>query len=177
VQQDVNCFSFLASFLGFALSFSIICLIPYDVWAALSSHDESQRTGTNVILNWTWNSVYWVTFILCWFLCPVLIAYETAGDFTPVGRLRASLRQNAIWYTSYLVVGCVVVLWLTIEGHEYGGISAWCIAASNAWGLLMSTVLMGYGLVAVPRHFWRLANPGERSPNCAVQQSPWTKQD
>jgi len=33
------------------------------------------------------------------------------------------------------------------------------MAASNAWGLFLLTVLMGHGLVAVPQHFWRQANP------------------
>merc|ERR1712137_1156624 len=39
--------------------------------------------------------------------------------------------------------------------------SLWSIAISNAWGLSLAVVLMGYGLAAVPRHFWRLANPSD----------------
>jgi len=53
-----------------------------------------------------------------------------------------------------------MLVWFTVDGGI--GLRAWCIAASNAWGLLLSTVLMGYGLVAVPRHLWCLANPSEQ---------------
>jgi len=80
------------------------------------------------------------------------------------------LRRNAVWYAAYLLFGSLVLIWLSIGGGAHGGLSAWCIAASNAWGLLVSTMLMGYGLVAVPRHFWRLASPTEqlRTLYCAA---------
>jgi len=164
-QREVNWFSFLTSLLGFVLSFGIIALIPYDVWEALAMQ-EAQQAGaelpSQVLVDSSWELIYWATFILCWLLCPILIEFESAGDFTTLGRLRTSLRRNAVWYAAYLLFGSLVLIWLSIGGGAHGGLSAWCIAASNAWGLLVSTMLMGYGLVAVPRHFWRLASPGEQ---------------
>ena len=35
----------------------------------------------------------------------------------------------------------------------------WCIVCSNTWGLLLSTLLMGSGLVAVPKYLWKRACP------------------
>jgi len=164
-QREVNWFSFLTSLLGFVLSFGIIALIPYDVWEALSMQEAVQQGGvlpSQVLVDSSWGLIYWSTFLLCWLLCPILIEYEAAGDFTAISRLRTSLRRNAVWYAAYLFFGSLVLIWLSIGGAAHGGLSAWCIAASNAWGLLVSTMLMGYGLVAVPRHFWRLANPTEQ---------------
>jgi hypothetical protein len=170
-QREVNWFSFLTSLLGFVLSFGIIALVPYDVWEALSL-EEAQELGNDdkVLVDSSWELIYWATFILCWLLCPILIEYEAAGDFTTLGRLRTSLRRNAVWYAGYLLFGSLVLIWLSIGGGAHGGLSAWCIAASNAWGLLVSTMLMGYGLVAVPRHFWRLASPSDqlRTLYCAA---------
>eukprot|EP00928_Gymnodinium_smaydae_P041806 TRINITY_DN28249_c0_g1_i1.p1 TRINITY_DN28249_c0_g1~~TRINITY_DN28249_c0_g1_i1.p1 ORF type:complete len:670 (-),score=140.27 TRINITY_DN28249_c0_g1_i1:85-1974(-) len=161
-QRDMSWFSFGTSLLGFILSFGIIALVPYDVWEALAAA-EAQRTHapvpSQVLVGSSWELIYWATFLLCWLLCPVMIEFETAGDFTTMGKLRTSLRRNATWYTVYCVVGGFVLLWLTVDGAAHGSLSAWCIAASNAWGLLVSTVLMGYGLVAVPRHLWGLADP------------------
>lgn len=161
-QREVSWFSFLTSLLGFVLSFSIIALVPYDVWGSLCAKEveDMQPQHSEVLVGSSWDTIYWATFLLCWLLCPVLIEYEVAGDFTVHGRLRASLRRNAAWCVGYLIFGVLLLVWLSVGGTI--GLRAWCIAASNAWGLLLSTVLMGYGLVAVPRHLWHLANPGEQ---------------
>jgi len=164
-QREVGWLSFLSSLLGFVLSFGIIALVPYDVWEALTLEEarkNQQELPSQVLVDSSWELIYWATFMLCWVLCPILIEYESAGDFTMIGRLRASLRRNATWCAAYIVVGLLVLVWLSVGGGTHGAFSAWCIAASNAWGLLVSTVLMGYGLVAVPRHLWRLANPAEQ---------------
>lgn len=167
-QREVAWYSFLTSLLGFVLSFGIIALIPYDVWEALMLQEareqlpEEQLPG-QVLADESWELIYWTTSLLCWLLCPVLIEFESAGDFTAAARLKTSLRRNAIWYVTYLILGAFVLVWVAMGGdHRQTGLGAWCIAASNAWGLLVSTVLMGYGLVAVPRHLWRLASPGEQ---------------
>jgi len=164
-QREVGWLPFLTSLLGFVLSFGIIALVPYDVWEALTlagAKETGQEPRTQVLAGASWELIYWVTFLLCWLLCPVLIEYESAGDFTMLRRLRASLRRNAARCAGYSVVGLLLLVCLSVAGGARGGLGAWCIAASNAWGLLASTVLMGYGLVAVPRHFWRLANPGQQ---------------
>jgi len=155
-QREVNWVSFLTSLLGFVLSFGIIALVPFDVREALiTGSDDKVLAETN------WELIYWATFLLCWLLCPVLIEYEAAGDFTTLGRLRTSLRRNAIWYCVYLVFGTVVLIWFSLGGGSQSP-QAWCIAVSNAWGLLVSTILMGYGLVAVPQHLWSLASPSDQ---------------
>lgn len=164
-QREVSWICFLTSLLGFVLSFGIVALVPYDVWEALTLEEAQashQEVPSEVLVGSSWETIYWATFLLCWILCPVLIEYESAGDFTVVGKLRASLRRNAAWCAGYLIFGFLLLIWLWIGGGAHGGIGAWCIAASNAWGLLVSTVLMGYGLVAVPRHLWRLANPSDQ---------------
>merc|ERR1719453_1465432 len=87
-QREVNWFSFLTSLLGFVLSFGIIALIPYDVWSTLALQ-EAEATGTppssQVLVDSSWELIYWATFILCWLLCPILIEFESAGDFTTIG--------------------------------------------------------------------------------------------
>lgn len=156
-QREVSWFAFSTSLLGFVLSFGIIALVPYDVWEALQLDDPQGKR-----LSASWELIYWATFLLCWVLCPLLIEYEAAGDFTMVRRLRASLRKNAAWCAGYAVLSVLLLIWLSVGGGAHGSLGAWCIAASNAWGLLVSTVLMGYGLVAVPRHLWRLASPADQ---------------
>ena len=85
--------------------------------------------------------------------------FEASGDFTIATRLQTSIRRNAVFYVAYTAILCLLLIILIIRGEVQGDIQSWCIAASNAWGLFVLTVLMGFGLVAVPRHFWSLANP------------------
>lgn len=156
-QREVSWCSFVISLLGFVLSFGIVALVPHDVWEALSS-EETPRGHSQAVGGWEF--IYWATFLLCWLLCPILIEYEASGGFTLYGRLRALLCKNHLWCIAYSVAAVLLLISLSLGGRV--GLTAWCIAVSNAWGLLFSTVLMGYGLVAVPRHLWRLANPGEQ---------------
>mmetsp|Transcript_37794 Transcript_37794/g.95816 ORF Transcript_37794/g.95816 Transcript_37794/m.95816 type:complete len:605 (+) Transcript_37794:32-1846(+) len=156
-QREVSWSAFITTWLGFVLSFGIIALVPYDVSATLAG--EEVQPSENVVGS-SWELIYWATFVLCWVLCPLFIEYEAAGGFTTYGRFRASLRRNAYWCLGYLAVGMILLVWLSMDGRI--GLRAWCIAASNAWGLFLLTVLMGHGLVAVPRHLWRLANPAEQ---------------
>ena len=104
-------------------------------------------------------ATYWTTALLSYFLCPILMEFEASGDFTIATRLRTSIRRNAVFYVAYTAILCLLLIILIIRGEVQGDIQSWCIAASNAWGLFVLTVLMGFGLVAVPRHFWSLANP------------------
>lgn len=34
------------------------------------------------------------------------------------------------------------------------------ISASNTWGLFLLVVLLGYGLIEIPRQFWQMGNRG-----------------
>ena len=36
------------------------------------------------------------------------------------------------------------------------------VSASNTWGLFLLVVLLGYGLVEVPRQLWQMGNRGYR---------------
>ena len=165
-QREVSWISFFTSLLGFVLSFGIVALIPYDVLEALmlqgvnvSSVDPLAEEAPRQLAHSSWELIYWTTFLLRWLLCPVLIEYDAAGDVTTLARVKTSLRRNAVWYATYFLLGSLVLVWLAAGGGDHSGLSAWCIAASNACGLLVSAVLMGYGLVTVPRHLWRTASP------------------
>ena len=50
------------------------------------------------------------------------------------------------------------------------------MAAANAWGLLLSTVMLGYGLVEVPRGLWYDANV-ERCLRYLEFRAPKVKED
>lgn len=167
-ERDVGALPLLISVLGFTLSFGIVGLVAYDVGEALalSGHeavDPDVGPGRDQleVVRQAWSAVYWTTTVLCYLVIPVLIEFEAAGEFSVAARLRASLRRNVAWYIAYAALGLVAVVWLVWHQLEIKNLGAWCIAASNTWGLVLLTVLMGFGLVSVPRELWSHGNPTE----------------
>jgi len=161
-ERDVNCISFLTSVIGFTIGLSILAVMPFDVWASIArstAQSDFRELESHGILRKSWAAIYWTTTCLCYLFCPVLMEFEASGDFTVGARLRTSLRRNVVFYAIYAAVVIFALVWLVIHGAVHGNLQSWCIAASNAWGLLVLTVLMGFGLVTVPRHLWQLANP------------------
>lgn len=167
-ERRPNFLSFATAVLGVTLSFAIVAVVPYDVWHALNSQSEPEQEAGEVeepahaILRRSWAIIYWTTTLLCYLFCPVLMEFEASGDFTAAARLRTSLRRNVVFYIIYAAVSGALLIWLLVSGEVKGSLESWCIAASNAWGMLVLTVLMGFGLVGVPRHLWRLADPKEQ---------------
>lgn len=155
-EKDANWLSFLTCVAGVAIAISVVAVMPYDVWQALSRGDDESNSSS--LLRRTWAATYWTTALLSYLLCPILMEYENSGDFTTSARLKTSLRRNAVFYGIYSFILVVLLLILISRGEVQGDLQSWCIAASNAWGLFVLTVLMGFGLVAVPRHFWSLAH-------------------
>lgn len=112
-----------------------------------------------------WRVVYWSSQLLSWILLPMMQSYVYAGDFTIWGKIKTALFENALWYGSYLVIfgGLLVYValkpQLDINGENIKLIG---ITASNTWGLLLLVLLLGYGLVELPRNAWNMSLPDLR---------------
>ena len=79
----------------------------------------------------------------------------SAGDFTPVGKMKSSIKENVLVYLSLGVVAAVVAVYIMVDqGMSGHNLKLAVMQASNMWGLLMVIVLLGYGLVDVPRRIW-----------------------
>ncbi|ELP88271.1 hypothetical protein EIN_226440 [Entamoeba invadens IP1] len=140
---------------GLFLAFSILGIIPVDITSRTC--DINQKPGCqeswiyvdNDVLQIMWTVIYWLSFVVMWTVIPYFMSYPFAGDFTVLERCRTAIRRNVIFY---LIVGAVGVVFLAIyliftrDSNWYGV----CIAASNAYGLLMMIFLLGNGVVDVP---------------------------
>jgi len=165
-ERSVGWFSFLSAVLAFMLAFSIVGLVPYDVWGALHLLEQAKKdpgyAPSHLLVRESWAAIYWTTTVLCYLIIPFLIEFEAAGEFSFGARCKKSLKMNAIWYLVYLVIGLAAVVYLLLNGKELHNMGSLSIAASNAWGLLLLTILMGFGLVALPRQLWNSGSPGLR---------------
>ncbi|TPX61256.1 hypothetical protein SpCBS45565_g07299 [Spizellomyces sp. 'palustris'] len=93
------------------------------------------------------------------FTIPLMQTWIRAGDFRFGRRLWASLKDNLVYYGGLGAVGLVFLIYTLVVMHiDKDALLSTGIAAANAWGLLLSTVMMGYGLVEIPRTLWFDAN-------------------
>ncbi|XP_045607461.1 LMBR1 domain-containing protein 2 homolog [Procambarus clarkii] len=107
-----------------------------------------------------WRIVYWTSQFLTWLILPLMQSYTKAGDFTVGTKLRSAVIDNAIYYGSYLLIVGILFLYilLTDLGLDGAKIRAIAASASNTWGLFWLVLLLGYGLVEVPRSLWYSAS-------------------
>ena len=83
--------------------------------------------------------------------------FQASGAFTFKQRLVESLKANLKFYAIILATGLVIVIWMAIYNNlGPSALSATMVAAANTYGMLLIVVMLGYGLVEVPRLLQRL---------------------
>ncbi|MBA0591653.1 hypothetical protein Gorai_008658 [Gossypium raimondii] len=135
-------------------SFSIIILVPADIW-----------TQSNI-------------FILELDLLEYVSAnmgYEDAGDFTMAERLKTSVHANLVFNLcvgSLGLVGTDPCFSSCLSAYNYscrcydhhhsgaksGGILGFAMACSNTFGLVTGAFLLGFGLSEIPKGIWKNAD-------------------
>ncbi|XP_036343678.1 LMBR1 domain-containing protein 2 homolog [Rhagoletis pomonella] len=109
-----------------------------------------------------WRVIYWTSQFLTWLIMPLMQSYLKAGDFTIKGKLKSALVENAIYYSSYLFICGILLIYIAAKGVslDWQKLKAIASSASNTWGLFLLVLLLGYALVEVPRSLWNNAKPG-----------------
>ncbi len=135
--------------LAWMLSLSIVALVPLDVVSTMRA--DAPPEG----LAGAWDWAYWSTFASTWFIIPLHQCYEDAADFSSVLRLKRALRENGIMFGimfGLVTIGSVVML--ASESLSLSSLRAYGIVLGNVWGISTGVLLMGFGLVDVPRSIW-----------------------
>lgn len=153
----------LPVFLALALPCSIIVLVPIDLASAGADDSKHALWLPERVILVTWRITYWLTFILSWFVLPLLGEYCDSGYRDPKSRIIDSLRTNARYQLIVLstaVVGLVYFIWE--NGFHVASIKGLVMALAYAWGLTLAIGLMGHGLVALPRRLFMNADVSTR---------------
>uniref|UniRef100_A0A915N1T7 Uncharacterized protein n=1 Tax=Meloidogyne javanica TaxID=6303 RepID=A0A915N1T7_MELJA len=111
-----------------------------------------------------WRIVYWGSQFLTWILLPMIQSYAKAGEFNVKGRLKYALHSNAVYYGIYFSLLTFLLIYIVSKGVSlnFASLKILVVSASNTWGIFLLVVLLGYGLIEVPRLFWRMGIPGYR---------------
>ncbi|KAJ1649091.1 hypothetical protein IWQ61_009709 [Dispira simplex] len=159
-----------ASIVSWYLPFTVMFLLPLDLSSTLyrqcfEAAGQSCRDGPLLYLDEStqlivWRMVYWTSFCLTWFCLPFLISFVDSGAFTLRGRLTSALRDNFLYYCFAALAGGTFLTYFAITRGiaNFQALTAFVMAAANSWGLVLITIFMGCGLVALPRRFWHAAD-------------------
>jgi hypothetical protein len=89
----------------------------------------------------------------------VIQEFEMAGDFEWSLRLRSALISHVRQFLIIGAIGLVCLGYLFFEGKlSISTTPVFLVVLSNCWGLFLIIVLLGYGLVEIPRQFWQAGN-------------------
>ena len=161
-------------FLGLALPCSIILLVPIDLASADGSSSRGIWLPDNAVLV-AWRVTYWLTFLLTWWLLPLLGEYCDSGFRDTKGRVLYSLRSNARYQLIVLGTAIAGLVYFVLQNGLHGAsIKGMVMALAYAWGLVLAIGLMGHGLVALPRRLFRNASVSGRLRRLQTQ-APKTK--
>ncbi|XP_076814972.1 G-protein coupled receptor-associated protein LMBRD2-like isoform X2 [Clavelina lepadiformis] len=108
-----------------------------------------------------WRIVYWTSQILTWLVLPFMQSYSCAGDFSTFGKMKRAVIENAVYYGSYLLLFGGLLTYVAVAPDIHLNIEQLkviLITASNTWGLFLLVLLLGYGLVEVPRRMCHAAD-------------------
>ncbi|VDK69165.1 unnamed protein product [Litomosoides sigmodontis] len=174
----------ISTFIGWFFSFTIIFILPLDIAITfynrclleeeklLAEKDLDVVNNTdpvcekpigfvqNHVLLRLWRVVYWTAQLLTWIVLPLMQSYSDAGDFSSFSKLRSAIYSNAVYYGTCLAIFFMLMIYAVAQGvvlnAEY--LKVILISASNTWGLFLLVVLLGYGLIEIPRKFWQMGN-------------------
>lgn len=156
-----------------------MALLPIDLsYAAAHSGDENDNNDaqqddgdqnndddSNLDNNPTyipWQITYWTTFLLAWLILPITRETLLSGHFTLFQRIHNGFKKSikSIFFMS--VCGFIAVIAMAIHLKSFHLVTIVLpvlMALGNTYGLVLVSLLLGNGLVNVPKRFWREACP------------------
>eukprot|EP01035_Chromulina_nebulosa_P034696 gene34696-46579_t len=149
VTADVT----LTVYISWVMGFIGVLLLPYDLSVALI--DEKQ----SMLLLTIWRITYWGTFFLAWVVLPLQMEYHGSGHFSFKNKLKEAFLKLIVSGVIAMVAGMVyfIVMLSSGSGSLYQ-IIGFTMAMSNTYGVLLITILMGNGLVGIPKRLWLMAD-------------------
>eukprot|EP01012_Entosiphon_sulcatum_P008009 TRINITY_DN14218_c0_g1_i1.p1 TRINITY_DN14218_c0_g1~~TRINITY_DN14218_c0_g1_i1.p1 ORF type:complete len:597 (-),score=124.75 TRINITY_DN14218_c0_g1_i1:62-1852(-) len=136
-----------------------ICFVPVAV-LMVDCNVALSKEPAEAFLVPSWYAVFVGINLLSWIVLPVAQSFCEVGQFTAGKKLGAAIAENVKLYIAMGLVGAILLVWIAVQKgvHTFADLKAIGISASNAAGLLLAILLLGYGLVEFPRQYFRHAN-------------------
>ena len=127
--------------------------------STFSSSRSSSPSSSSTSLEALWAAAYWTTQALTWCVIPLAQCASDAGDATALKRLRTAAADCARFYLLVAAaVGAGVVALLAGGRLRWRDLPSLAVVLVNAYGLVAIVLLLGAGLVGIPKQLWRAAD-------------------
>ncbi len=139
----------------------------HDEDVSANDTDEQQAAATVNTSNPTylpWRITYWVTFLLAWIILPIAREVLNSGQFTFYHRLKDGLSNSFRGLLIMMACGVTSIFVMAIHLKSFHLVTIVLpvfMAMSNTYGLLLVALLLGNGLVTIPKRYWREACPAK----------------
>ncbi|KAL7527201.1 hypothetical protein ACHAXR_003548 [Thalassiosira sp. AJA248-18] len=178
-KRRTSIFILLLSVISFGLGSAAVALLPIDLSyasAALSNSTNSNNNnsdgGEDDIDNknyasknptyFPWQVTYWTTFFLAWLVLPITRESLLSGHFTLRQRIKNGLSRSFRSIFLMFCMGIISIIAMAIHlksAHIVTIVLPVLMALGNTYGLLLVSLLLGNGLINIPKKFWREACP------------------
>ncbi|MGH0182511.1 UNVERIFIED_CONTAM: hypothetical protein FKN15_009767 [Acipenser sinensis] len=154
--------------LAWYLCFLIVFILPLDVSTTIYKQckidNEEHSTYSAVTVNSSQSTRNDST-TPAGLLLPFMQSYARSGGFSITGKIKTALIENAIYYGTYLLIFGSLLIYVAVHpnliGHlDWYQLQTIGITAANTWGLFLLVLLLGYGLVEIPRSYWNASRRG-----------------
>eukprot|EP00835_Amoeboradix_gromovi_P005202 NODE_468_length_8097_cov_0.251813.p2 type:complete len:384 gc:universal NODE_468_length_8097_cov_0.251813:3766-2615(-) len=149
-DQFTSLYVLILASVSLVISTSIPFLIIYDL------HEKDLELVFRVI--------YWILFVLAWVLIPytqsvIKVQRNAVANNTSLTLIRSLLLGLRAYVKYYLILGLVASSGLVAyavysKAFNWTTISSFCIAISNLYGMLLSLLCMGHGLLEIPKSIY-----------------------
>ena len=92
---------------------------------------------------------------------PLLQSYHDNGSFSIKGKICGALKQNLYFYITIvgLVIGVFILISMIETEVDIDTFIEVLIDLGTIYGMLFILVLLGYGLIAIPKTLWKNSDP------------------
>lgn len=154
-------------------------MLPVDI--ALANQSDSGSANQEPVefkMRMFWRCFYWGSFIYSFFVMPFAMSFVISGEKEANDKVNFAIKRVTRTYTIYAGVGAAFLCFLWMRGTFDGSsneftLRGFVIALGAAYGLLQIIVLLGYGLVSIPKHLFFSSSFQQQMDMalCAVDQS------
>jgi len=152
------------------MSMLVPVLLPLDVAEMTTERCRAEASGGKDVncaptradpafLALAWHVGYWFCFSMSWLVLPILSSYVLAGAFSVKKRFFFALRDRLIFFLVIGVLfGIATVLLVLRFQFSLQGLSGILVSLANVFGVFVSTLMLSYGLIEVPKWLWKFGD-------------------
>ena len=82
-------------------------------------------------------------------------SWSETGEFSIKGKIRYAIKANLIYYGTLIIIFLIIIIYMLVKGYlKTSNFMVTMTTASMTWGILLLVLLLGYGLVEIPKNVY-----------------------